>query len=66
MFESDNNQRGGGRGIIEDNGGQGTCMKDTWTKPKGEGFEGGGAWGAGAWWGENGDNCTCTTLKIKN
>ena len=46
-------------------------MKDPWTKPPrgwvsrvggGEvGFEGG--WSGGAWWGENGDNCTCTTIK---
>ena len=41
-------------------GHQGTCMKDTWTKPKGEGLRVGGrdGWGGVAWWGENGDNCT--------
>ena len=38
----------------------GTCIKDTWTKPKGVGLrEGGGdGWGGGEKWGENGDNCT--------
>ena len=41
-------------------GHQGTCIKDTWTKPKGVGLRvgGGDGWGRGAWWGENGDNCT--------
>ena len=34
--QSDSNLRGRERGIIRGNGGhQGTCMKDTWTKPKG-------------------------------
>ena len=35
---------------------QGTCIEDTWTKPKGDRIEG-WRWG---WpgWGENGDNCT--------
>ena len=35
-------------------------MKDTRTKPKGVGLRvgGGDGWGRGAWWGENGDNCT--------
>ena len=38
---------------------QGTCIKDTWTKPKGTGSWVGDkvGWGGGLWWGENGDNC---------
>ena len=24
-----------------------------------------GRWGGGKWWWENGDNCTCTTIKKK-
>ena len=40
-------------------GHQGTCVKDTWTKPKGVGLRVGGGDGVwGAWWGENRDNCT--------
>ena len=42
-------------------GHQVTCIKDTWTKPKGgRGLRvgGGGGWGGGKWWWENGDNCT--------
>ena len=49
-----------------DNGGKGegfsgTTIKETWTKPKGHSIEG-ERWG----WlgkGENGDNCTRTTVK---
>ena len=39
-------------------GHQGTCIKDTWTKPKGVGLRvgGGGQWSRGEQWGENGDN----------
>ena len=46
-------------------GHQGTCIKDTWTKPKGvvSRVGGGDGWGRGIWWGENGDNCTFTTIK---
>ena len=44
-------------------------MKDPWTKPP-RGWVsrvgGGDGWGGGAWWGENGDNCTCTTIKKIN
>ena len=54
----------------EDNGGgrrrvSGTSIKDTWTKAKGGRIEGGrwGWLGWGVWWGENGDNCVCTTIK---
>ena len=39
---------------------QGTCIKDTWTKPKGGRIES-GMWGLLRWGvvvGENGDNCT--------
>ena len=38
----------------------GTCMKDTWTKPKGGRIKGGkwGWLGGGELCGENGDNCT--------
>ena len=50
----------------EDNGGKrrggfsGTCIKDTWTKPKRGRIKGGKwAWlGWGEWWEENGDNST--------
>ena len=37
---------------------QRTCIKDPWTKPKGVGLRvgGGGGWGEGKWWWENGDN----------
>ena len=49
--------------LKRDSGGaehQGTCIKDTWTKPKGVGLRvgGGDGWGREVWWGENGDNCT--------
>ena len=37
---------------------EGTCLKDTWTKPKWVGYRVGG----GDLWGENGDNCTWTTI----
>ena len=45
---------------------QGTCIKDIWTKPKREvsRVEGRDGWGRGAWWSENGDNCTSTTIKL--
>ena len=44
--QSDSKQRGAGRGIIGDYrvGHQGTCMKDTWTKPKGVGWGGMVGW----------------------
>ena len=45
-------QRGGRRGIIG-KGYQGTCIKDTWTKPKRVGSMAGGRDG----WGKNGDIC---------
>ena len=55
---------GEGEGITEGGkkgkGQQGTCIKDTWTKPK-RGRIKGGRWGwvgHGEWWGENGDNYT--------
>ena len=69
--QTDSNQRGGGRGIIGDKGGghQGTCIMDTWTKPKwvvGSRVGGGGGWGWGLWWVENGDKCTWTIIIIKN
>ena len=45
---------------------QGTCIKDSWTKPKGgrvgSRVGGGDGLGGGEWWGENGDNCTWTTV----
>ena len=43
----------------------GTCIKDTWTKPKGGRIKG-GRWvwlGLEGVVGENGDNCTWTTIK---
>ena len=45
---------GGGEGL------SGTCIKDTWTKPKGARIKGGrwGWLGLGEQWWENGDNCT--------
>ena len=53
---------GGKRGNGEKQGKvhQGTCIKDTWTKPKGVGLRvgGGNGWGGGDCWGGNGDNCT--------
>ena len=38
----------------------GTCIKDTWTKPKRGSIKGGNrdGWGGGEWWEGNGDNCT--------
>ena len=37
-----------------------TMYEGQWTEPKGVGsrVEGMDGWGKGAWWGENGDNCT--------
>ena len=45
---------GGGEGL------SGTCIKDTWTKPKGARIKGGkwGRLGCREWCGENGDTCT--------
>ena len=45
----------------------GTTIKDTWTKPRGrvEAGEGGElGWGGVEGWGENADNCNCTTIKL--
>ena len=44
----------------EREGSSGTCIKDTWTKPKGGRIEGESEDGCcgEASWGENGDNCT--------
>ena len=41
-------------------GHQRTCIKDPWTKPKGDRIEGVGrnGWGGKKWWQENEDNCT--------
>ena len=41
-------------------GHQGTCIKGTWTKPKGVGSRVGGrdVQGGQEWWRGNGDNCT--------
>ena len=41
---------GGDNGGKRRTGHQGTCIKDTWTKPKGVGLrvEGGDGWGGGA------------------
>ena len=54
--------RGDGEGIMggKEKVHQGTCIKDTWTKPKGVGSRVGGGvgWGGGPWWGENGNSCT--------
>ena len=59
---SNNNQRegGGDKDRKKVKGHQGTCKKDTWTKPKGVGSRvgGKGGWGRGAWEGENGAKCT--------
>ena len=43
------------------------CIKDPWTKPKGEGLRVGdeGGWGRGKRWWEKGDNYTWTTTKKK-
>ena len=66
--QTDSNQRGQGSGIIGDNKekaiSEHVCIKDAWTKPKGVGSRVGcrDGWGRGAWWGENGDNCTWTTM----
>ena len=46
--------------LTKGKGCQGTCIKDTWTKPKGGKIEG-RRWGLVDWkerWGEKGDNCT--------
>ena len=53
-------QWGGDKGMREGKGCQGTCIKDTWTKPKEVGSKrgGGDVWSGGQWWGKNGDNCT--------
>ena len=53
----------GRRGIMRENrrkGHPGTCIKDTWTKPKGVGWRMGvgDGWGRGALWSANGDNYT--------
>ena len=51
---------GGNNGWKRGKGCQGTCIKDTWTKPKGDRKEG-GRWewvGRGEWWWGNGDNYT--------
>ena len=39
---------------------KGTCMKETWAKPKEVVLRvgGGDGWGREVWWSENGDNCT--------
>ena len=62
MYEGPMNKANRGRGIIGEKGEghQGTCIKDTWTKPKGVGSSvgGGDGWGGCVWWAENGDNCT--------
>ena len=59
---TNSNPRGGGSGQWGEKGKgfSGTCIKDTWTKPKGVGLRsgGGGDWGWGQWCGENGDSCT--------
>ena len=53
--------------VIREERGEGQCggtsrtyMKDTWTKTRGLCLRvrDGDGWGEGAWWGENGDNCT--------
>ena len=51
---------GGDNGGERGKGCQGTCIKDTWTKPKGGRMERGrwGWVGLGELMGENGDNCT--------
>ena len=56
LEQTDSNQRGGGghNGENRGKGHQGTCIKDTWTKPK-EGTIEGGKWGWvgwGEWWEE--------------
>ena len=51
---------GGDNGEEKGKGCQGAYIKDTWTKPKGDRFEG-GRWegcGRGKWWQVNGNNCT--------
>ena len=62
----DSNPRGGVRETIRDNGGwpSRSMHKGHMDKAKGGGFKGGrqGWVEQGAWWGENGDNCTWTTI----
>ena len=51
---------GGDTGGEGEKGCQGTCIKDTWTKPRGRvevGERGGFGWGGGEGWGENAGNC---------
>ena len=45
--------------------GQGTCIKDTWTNPKWVGLRMGGGGGWGEQLGENGNNWTWKTIKDK-
>ena len=53
--------------MIAGQGCQGTCIKDTWTRPKGVGLGGAGMAGAGGeWWGENRVNCIWTRIKRIN
>ena len=49
-------------------GHQGTCIKDTWTKPKGVGLRVGcrDGWGGGPSWGRNGDNPKKYFLLLSN
>ena len=58
----------GNYGGIKRKGHQGTCLKDTWTKPKVGGSQVGGedGWCRGELWGENGDNCTSTIKTINS
>ena len=53
-------REGKDNGVKWRKGHQGTCIKDTWTKPKGVGLRlgGGDGWGGGMGLGENGDNFT--------
>ena len=55
----------GGDNRVEGEGLSGTCIKDTWTKPKGVGSRvgSGDGWGGEEWCRENKDNCTWTTIK---
>ena len=50
----------GNNGGKKGKGHLGTCIKDSWTKPKVGRTEGRrwGGWGRGKWWRENGDNYT--------
>ena len=51
---------GGYNGRTRRKGYKGTCIKGTWTKPKGVGSSvgGGDGWSWGKCWEENEDNCT--------